>query len=119
MKSIREVGMLFNILNLIQDRSFDILCDIVDALMFGTGTVQSVLNRWGIKLDADGTGMKPNTITAYCNGLGFTMTIAQYSEIVLHERNGRHIDAIKAIRAATGYGLKDSKEFADFIAKTV
>ena len=51
MKSIREAAALVQILNLIQNRSYDILCDIVDAAMFNTGSIQSVLNKWGIKVN--------------------------------------------------------------------
>jgi len=115
MKSIREVALLVDIFNLIQVRSHDILCDIVDALLFNTGTVQSVLNKWDIRLDAPTVGHTPNTMNIYCNGLTFNMTIKQYNGVLDHLHGDRWIEAIKAIRAATNYGLKESKGFAEYL----
>ena len=115
MKSIRDVGMLNQIFLLIRDRSYDILCDIVDALLFNTGTVQSVLNKWGIKLDAPSPSAIPNTVSAYFNGQTFTMTIKQYNGVIRWLNNQQLIEAIKAVRAATGLGLKESKDFVEYL----
>ena len=115
MKSIREVALLAQIFRLVQDRSFDILCDIVDAVLFNTGTVQSVFNKWGIKLNVDAPAMARDTVVVYSNGLTFNFTINQYNEVVNHLVYGRFIEAIKSTRAATNYGLKDSKEFCEVL----
>jgi ribosomal protein L7/L12 len=115
MKSIRDLDLLTSIMNLIRDRSFDILCDIVDALLFNTGTVQSVLNKWGINLDAPATGHTANIMNIYCNGLTFNMTIRQYNGVMQCLYRDQKIDAIKAVRAATGHGLKESKEFTEYL----
>lgn len=119
MKSIRDVALLQQILITIQDRSYDILCDIVDALLFNAGTVQSVLNRWGIKLNVENPAMARDTVVAYSNGLTFNFTIKQYNEVVNHLVYGRFIEAIKATRTATNYGLKESKEFCDVLRENM
>lgn len=115
MKSIREASVLVKILSLIQDRSYDILCDIVDAVLFNTGTVQSVLTKWGINLNVTTPAIARNTMVVYCNGLTFNFTIKQYNEVVGHLVYGRFIEAIKATRATTNYGLKESKEFCEYL----
>lgn len=115
MKSIRDVALLQQILITIQDRSYDILCDIVDALLFNAGTVQSVLSKWGIKLNVEAPAMARDTMVVYCNGLTFNFTIKQYNEVVNHLVYGRFVESIKSARAATGYGLKESKEFCEVL----
>ena len=115
MRSIRDVVLLQQILGLIQDRSYDILCDIVDALLFNTGTVQSVLIKWGIKLDVAAVGHATNTMNIFCNNLTFNMTIKQYNGVMQCLYRDQKIDAIKAVRAATGHGLKESKEFTEYL----
>jgi ribosomal protein L7/L12 len=115
MKSIREAQTFVTILNLIQDRSREILCDIVDALIFNRESVQSVLNRWGIKLNAEAPAMAPNSVTINHGGLAFNMTIVQYSQVVRLIYSGQWIEGIKAIRAATNSGLKEAKDLAEYI----
>lgn len=119
MKTIREAALFVQILNLIQDRSYEILCDIVDAVLFNTGTVQSALNKWGIKLNVESPAMARDTVVVYSNGLTFNFTIKQYNEVVNHLVYGRFIEAIKATRAATNYGLKDSKEFCEVLRENM
>jgi len=119
MKSIRDLDLLTSIMNLIRDRSFDILCDIVDALLFNTGTVQSVFNKWGIKLSVETPAMARDTVAVFCNGLTFNFTIKQYNEVVNHLVYGRFIEAIKSTRAATNYGLKESKEFCEVLRENM
>lgn len=115
MKSIREAAALVQILNLIQDRSYDILCDIVDAVMFNTGSIQSVLDKWGIKVNIEDPAMTRDTVNINNNGRLMNFTIKQYNAIITHILQGRLIEAIKDVRAATGYGLKEAKDFVEMI----
>jgi len=115
MKSIRDAALLSQILNLIETRAYDILCDIVDAILFNTGSVQSVLHNWGIKINVEAPAIAPDTVAVYCNGIIFNFTIKQYNEVVNHLCYGRVIEAIKATRTATNYGLKESKEFCEVL----
>lgn len=115
MKSIRDATRLVQLLELIGDRSYDILCDIIDALMFNNGTVQSVFNKWGINISTEAPAMARDTMVVYCNGITFNFTIKQYNEVVTHLVYGRFVEAIKATRAATNYGLKESKEFCEVL----
>lgn len=119
MKSIRDVAALAAIFELIRGRSYDILCDIVDAILFNTGTVQSVLNKWGIRLNVETPAMARDTVAVFCNGLTFNFTIKQYNEVVNHLVYERFIEAIKATRAATNYGLKEAKEFCEVLRENM
>lgn len=121
MKSIREATMIIQLLELIGDRSYDILCDIVDALLFNTGTVQSVFNKWGIKVTVPVQQERQNLNTIrYVSGpYDVIISVNTYNSIVSAMLRGLKVEAIKAFRSEHPWGLREAKDFVEHVNASI
>lgn len=121
MKSIREATMIIQLLELIGDRSYDILCDIVDALMFNTGTVQSVFNKWGIKVTVpvQEDRQSLNTIRYVAGPYDVTLSVSTYNAIVSAMLRGLKVEAIKTFRSEHPWGLREAKDFVEHVNASI
>lgn len=118
MKSIRDVALLASILTLIKERSYDILCDIVDAVLFDD-TIQSVFDKWGIKLNVPVQRSETiNAVSINTGGYNVVIPVGEYNRIIRHMLQGEKVEAIKAFRHVHNWGLLESKNFVEHLQTT-